>query len=209
MHGFKELIEVADTLNQPDGGCPWDLEQTFETLRPYILEEAHEALEAIDSGDDAHIIEELGDLFYTVIFYAKVAERDNRFSMSHIIDGLKTKLIRRHPHVFGEKKGASMDEVMHNWEAIKQEEKQERKSALDGIPKSLPALQRAYKILRKMKKKGFASPKREEKTKTDALAGKIYDLVREAAHEELDVESAFRTLLAKEEKAFMKWEQDQ
>jgi len=208
MHGFKELIEVANTLNQPEGGCPWDLEQTFETLRPYILEEAHEALEAIDSGDDAHIIEELGDLFYTVIFYAKVAERDKRFSMSHIIDGLKTKLIRRHPHVFGEKKGASMDEVIQTWEAIKQEEKQERKSALDGIPKTLPALQRAYKILRKMKKKDFTSPKREGKTKADVLAGKIYDLVKEAADSELDIESAFRTLLAKEERDFISWEKN-
>ncbi|NGX27609.1 MAG: Nucleoside triphosphate pyrophosphohydrolase [Chlamydiae bacterium] len=206
MHGFSELIEIADTLNQSEGGCPWDLVQTFETLRPYILEEAHEALEAIDSGKDEYIIEELGDLFYTVIFYAKVAEREKRFSMKHIIERLKAKLIRRHPHVFGEKKAASMEEVIHNWEKIKKEEKLDRKSALDGIPKTLPSLQRAYKVLRRMKKKKYSAPKQEEKTRADALARQIYDIVQMAAEEEIDIESAFRTLLAKEEQSFMSWE---
>jgi MazG family protein len=205
MNEFNELIEVAAALNHPVEGCPWDLEQTFASLRPYILEEAHEALEAIDSGDDEHIIEELGDLFYTVIFYAKVAEREKRFTIKEVIEGLKTKLIRRHPHVFGEKKGASTKEVMQIWEAVKKKEKKNRTLPLDGIPRSLPALQRAYKMLRKMKKAGFASPKRISATKEDVLAAKIYELVREAAEEELDVESAFRSLLAKEEQAFNEW----
>ncbi len=205
MDAFKELIEIADTLNNPDGGCPWDLKQTFQSLRPYILEEAHEALEAIDSGEDDCIVEELGDLFYTVIFYAKVAEREKRFSLKNIIEHLKAKLIRRHPHVFGDEKAASMEDVIRNWEKIKKEEKKDRKSALDGIPQTLPSLQRAYKILRRMKKKGYNTPSRESEDHADTLAQQIYAIVQRAAEEGIDIESAFRSLLSKEEKSFLSW----
>ncbi|NGX59356.1 MAG: Nucleoside triphosphate pyrophosphohydrolase [Chlamydiae bacterium] len=202
MDTFKELIEIADTLNNPDGGCPWDLKQTFQSLRPYILEEAHEALEAIDNEEDDRIVEELGDLFYTVIFYAKVAEREKRFSIKNIIEHLKAKLIRRHPHVFGEKKAASVEDVIRNWDKIKKD----RKSALDGIPQTLPSLQRAYKILCRMKKKGYSTPSRESEDHADTLAQQIYAIVQRAAEEGVDIESAFRTLLSKEEKSFTSWE---
>lgn len=208
MEEFRELIKIADTLNSPEG-CPWDIEQNFETLRPYILEEAHEVLEAIDSGNDDEIIEELGDLFYTVVFYAKVAEREERFSMKHIINTLKEKLIRRHPHVFGETKAESMDDVIRNWEAIKKEEKSSRKSALDGIPKSLPSLLRAYKMLRKMDKHSYERKGREAKTRSDELAGEILQIIEKSIEEKVDIESAFRELLTQEEKAFKAWESHQ
>lgn len=206
MKEFQELIAVANALHDPDGGCPWDLEQTFESLRVYMLEESHEALEAIDSGNDQEIIEELGDLLYTIIFYGKIAEREKRFSLGHVLDGVRQKLVRRHPHVFGEKQGASMDEIKQNWEAIKKEEKQERTSSLDGIPKHLPALHKAFMMLRRMKKKGYTPTKFQPSSEEEKLALEIYEVMQKAADEKLDVESAFRTFLTKEETLFKEWE---
>jgi len=152
MKEFASLLEVATVLNSPEG-CPWDLEQTFASLRPYVLEEAHEVLEAVDTDDDQQMIEELGDLFYTVIFYAKVAERENRFSIKEILEQLRAKLIRRHPHVFGEEKAKSMEEVIQKWERVKDGENASkgRKSALDGIPITLPSLQKAQKLMGRIK----------------------------------------------------------
>lgn len=207
MKEFIDLIEVSDALNHPEGGCPWDLTQNFQTLRSYVLEEAHEALEAIDSDNDEHIVEELGDLFYTVIFYAKIAERENRFSLKMILNTLKEKLVRRHPHVFGEKKDASVQEVIQKWEQIKKEEKKGRTSEIDGIPKTLPSLQRAYKIFQKMKKKGYVPETNSGENRSEQLALQIYAIVQEAAKEKIDIESAFRSLLAQQEKDFVAWEQ--
>lgn len=205
MQEFDELIQVADTLNNPQGGCPWDLSQTFQTLRSYILEEAHEALEAVDSGDEEHMMEELGDLLYTVVFYAKIAERENRFTLKQILSRLREKLIRRHPHIFGEKRDASIKEVMQKWEEIKKEEKKDRKSPLDGIPKTLPSLQRAYKITRTMKKKGYTPSERKPSNPEEELALQIFSLVAKGAAEGIDVESAFRLLLSEEEQKFIAW----
>lgn len=209
MKEFSELIEVSDALNHPQKGCPWDLIQNFQTLRPYLLEEAHEALEAIDSGSDQDIIEELGDLLYTIIFYAKVAERENRFSIQSILKNIKEKLIRRHPHVFGDKKDASMQEVIQNWEQIKKEEKKERKSALDGIPKTLPSLQRAFKIFQKIEKRGYSLKERSAVNRSEELALKIFEIVKNAKEEKIDIESAFRMILSEQEKDFLTWEQNQ
>lgn len=203
MESFKELIEISDILNSPEG-CPWDQKQTFASLRPYILEEAHEVLEAVDKEDIGEMIEELGDLFYTVIFYAKVAEREKKFTMRDIIEALKAKLIRRHPHVFGEEKAQSMDDVIKTWNRVKGEEKKNRKSALDGIPKTLPSLQRAQKILKKMKsgpQNGGNSTDRGQQ-----LAQAIYAIVQTANEEEIDLESAFREFLSAQENAFRELE---
>lgn len=199
MESFKELIEISDILNSP-GGCPWDQKQTFESLRPYVLEEAHEVLEAVDKGDEAEMIEELGDLFYTVIFYAKVAEREKKFSMKEIIEALKAKLIRRHPHVFGEEKAQSMEDIVRTWNRVKSEEKVDRKSALDGIPKTLPSLQKAQKILKKMKDK--APHPADAQTRAQQLALAIYAIVQTATEEEIDIECAFRELLTAQETRF-------
>ena len=207
MHGFGELFDVADRLNEPDG-CPWDLEQTFESLRPYILEEAHEVLEAIDNDDDDHIIEELGDLFYTVIFYAKVAERENRFAMKHIIERLRIKLIRRHPHVIGEEKASSMEDVIRQWEKVKKEEGKDKKreSVLDGIPPTLPSLQRAQKIAARIKKHGVALSEQKPQTEEEEFARQILEIVDRANEANVDLECALRKVLSSEEKAFRKVE---
>src|SRR5579872_4545447 len=141
MKQFDALLEVADKLLSP-GGCPWDRKQNFYSLQPYVLEEAHEVIEAVDSKDDKKIIEELGDLLYTVIFYGKLAELEGRFSLKEILEVIKEKLIRRHPHIFGDVKVEDADEVLRNWEAIKRQESghEKRKSAVDGVPPTLPTL---------------------------------------------------------------------
>ncbi|NGX40047.1 MAG: Nucleoside triphosphate pyrophosphohydrolase [Chlamydiae bacterium] len=204
MEEFKELIEVAKRLNSPDG-CPWDIKQTFRTLRPYILEEAHEVLEAIDKDDDEEMVEELGDLFYTVIFYGMVAEREERFTMAQIIETLREKLIRRHPHVFGELETDSVDVVIKNWDLIKAKEgkKSERKSVLDGIPKALSPLLKGQKVLKKIKK--HKAPKRAQ-SNDQTLAQQVIALIEKANEEGIDLESEVRHELSKEEAHFREWE---
>jgi len=191
MKEFDELIEIANRLNGP-GGCPWDHKQTFDSLRPYVLEEAHEVLDAVEEGSDSDLLEELGDLLYVVIFYAKVAERDKRFTLEEILNTIREKLIRRHPHVFGAKKAENIDEVISNWNAIKKEEKPSRTSALDGIPLNLPALMRAQKIAGRLKKAGYPLA-------VEGPLGKIF-----AAIEEIDgdAEAALRAHLKAIEKEF-------
>jgi len=194
---MEELLKIAEKLNSEDG-CPWDRVQTFASLRPYVLEEAHEVLEAVDNDDDLEMIEELGDLFYTVIFYAKVAEREKRFSLKEIIERLKQKLIHRHPHVFGEETVESMEEVIQKWEKRKGEEKEGR-HPLDGIPKTLPSLQRAQKVLGRMKKAGFTPT---EKRGEEELSQKLLSLAKEANEAGIDLECAFQKLLREKEKEF-------
>lgn len=205
---FKELLEITDRLHAPDG-CPWDREQTFESLKPYVLEEAHEVLEAVDEGDDQKTLEELGDLFYTVIFYAKLAEKSGRFTLQDILATLAAKLVRRHPHVFGEETAKNSEEVMHHWERVKKEERG-KQSVLDGVPKTLPSLARAQKVLKRMKKNRY--PKEFEKTPSgtdsDRLAQTLLNIVCEANQKEIDLEDAFRSLLQKEERRFRDWEKN-
>lgn len=188
MKEFDELIEVADTLMGP-GGCPWDHKQTFASLKPYVLEEAHEVLEAVDRQEDKEMIEELGDLLYTVIFYAKIAQKEKRFSIREILTAIKEKLIRRHPHVFGDASN-EMDEVVKNWEKIKKEEKKERKSPFDGIPKTLPSLHRAQMMC---KRGGLFIEK--PKTEQEEYAAKILEMVLEANEKKIDLEGALREIL--------------
>lgn len=188
MKEFDELLDVATKLNGP-GGCPWDQSQTFDSLRPYILEEAHEALEAIDEGKDEEIVEELGDLLYTVLFYGKIAEKEKRFSIQDILRSIKEKLVRRHPHVFGDASN-EMEEIKKNWEKIKLEEKKERKTPFDGIPKSMPSLHRAQMVFDRGEIE-FEAPATEK----EEYAHKILSIVKEARGKKIDVESALREIL--------------
>ena len=138
------------------GGCPWDNEQTHATLRRYIIEEVYEVLEAVDEQDPAHLCEELGDLLLQIVFHARMAEEKGEFSMQDVVDTVTEKLIRRHPHVFGDISVRDAAEVIVNWDAIKRREKSVKpRSALDGIPKGLPALLRANKLQQKAAKVGF------------------------------------------------------
>ena len=157
MSSFDELVEIIKILQAP-GGCPWDREQTHESLKPYFIEEVYEAIEAIDSGSDEHLKEELGDVLLQVVFHAEIASRDGRFDIEGIIRGIVDKLKRRHPHVFGKESVENSDEVIRNWEAIKRQEKRGKKedaSVLDGLPRSLPALIKARRIQEKVSRFGF------------------------------------------------------
>jgi len=150
------LVEVMNRLLGP-GGCPWDRRQTHETLKKYLIEEAYEVIDAIDEGNMHKLCEELGDLLLQVIFHAALAARDEEFNLSQVIAGITEKLKRRHPHVFGTGKAKNAAEVLRNWEAIKREEK-EGSSLLGGIPRDLPALQRAQKVQGKAALVGFDWP---------------------------------------------------
>ena len=138
-------------------GCPWDREQTLKSIKPYTLEETYELLEAIDSGDDGAIVEELGDVLLQVMLDSQIGSDEGRFDLSDVIDGLNQKMIRRHPHVFGESTAASPGEVSRHWDRIKQEEKQ-RESIFDGLPAALPALAKASRLSKKAARAGYDFP---------------------------------------------------
>lgn len=152
---FERLMGIMRKLRAP-GGCPWDAEQTHESLKRYLLEEAYEVIEAIDAKDRALLKEELGDLLLQPVFHAAIAEENGDFTMDEVLDAINEKLVRRHPHVFGDLVIETSEAQVQNWEKIKsQEKKVERKSALSGIPPHLPALMQAHKITEKAARVGF------------------------------------------------------
>lgn len=161
---FSEFIEVVRALRHPQTGCPWDLEQTHESLRPYLVEECYETLEAIEAKDDKELLTELGDVLLQVVLHSQVASERGAFTIDDVIKTVSEKMIRRHPHVFGETKGEvkSASEVIHRWEAIKHAERKDGNgkkttppSRLDGVPTSLPALIRAQRLGEKASKANF------------------------------------------------------
>jgi MazG family protein len=157
---FGELIAIMQRLLAPDG-CPWDREQTLQTLKPYLIEEAYEVLEAIDTDDAAEHCEELGDLLFQIVFQAALREQEGKFGIEDVVDAIATKMRRRHPHVFGELKVKDSDEVLANWgklKAAEHEEKGKVRRALDGVPIDLPALLRAQRIGEKAAAVGFDWP---------------------------------------------------
>ena len=154
-HTFQQLVDIMRRLRAP-GGCPWDAEQTHESLTRYLLEETYEVIEAIDEKSPAHLKEELGDLLLQPVFHAAIAEEAGHFTIDDIINTLCEKLIRRHPHVFGDLEIRDSSMQVENWEKIKRLEKgDERPSALSGIPAHLPALLKAHKIGEKAARVGF------------------------------------------------------
>lgn len=172
---FEKLCNVIAQLRSPEG-CPWDREQTLESIKPYTLEETYELLEAIDSGNDQDIIEELGDLLLQIILDAQIAADENRFDLTHVVDRLTRKMIERHPHVFGNVNAATSADVRKNWDQIKEQEKQ-RRSIFDGLPQNLPALARAARIAEKAAKVGYDFPHR------DMLFDKLREEIQELADE--------------------------
>lgn len=153
--GFARLMQLMRKLRGP-GGCPWDAEQTHESLKRYLLEETYEVMEAIDAGSPEMLMEELGDLLLQPVFHAVIAEENGEFSMDDVLRILCDKLIRRHPHVFADLRVNDIDQLVANWERIKKKEKgDERRSALAGIPSHLPALLRAQKVSEKAARVGF------------------------------------------------------
>ena len=172
---FSQLVEVVARLRAPDG-CPWDRVQTLKSIMPHTLEETFEVLEAIDANDNPAICEELGDLLLQVVLYAQIAADEGRFDLLPVIQGITEKLIRRHPHVFGDVAASTVDQVSENWERIKQQEKT-RESAIDGLPVAMPSLARAVRLQSKAAKAGFEWPRRE------ALWLKLQEEIRELADE--------------------------
>ncbi|WML55495.1 nucleoside triphosphate pyrophosphohydrolase [Neobacillus sp. PS3-12] len=152
---FSKLREIISVLRGPEG-CPWDKEQTHETLKRYLIEETYEVIEAIDKGDIDHLIEELGDVLLQVMLHAQIGEDEGYFSIADVIEGISEKMVRRHPHVFGSVEVENTDEVLQNWEEIKKQEKGEADpSVLTGVSYSLPNLIRAYELQKKAAKVGF------------------------------------------------------
>ncbi|NIO17326.1 MAG: nucleoside triphosphate pyrophosphohydrolase [Deltaproteobacteria bacterium] len=146
---FTDLVEIMDTLRS-ERGCPWDREQTLESLREYLLEESYEALDKINAQDYRGLKEELGDLLFEVIFLAKIASDMGKFTIFDVIDGIRDKMVRRHPHVFGQARADTSQEVSDNWHKIKEtQENKQYDSVIGGVPKNLPALFRAYKLTKK------------------------------------------------------------
>ena len=160
---FRDLVELIARLRAP-GGCPWDREQTHESLKPMLLEEAYEVIEAIDEGDDAEFIGELGDLLLQVVFHSQIATEENRFTVGEVIERISSKMIRRHPHVFGEDDAQTSNEVLRNWEAIKAAELQAKgksdsdASMLDSVSISLPGLMEAFQMTTKVSRVDFDWP---------------------------------------------------
>jgi len=150
---LMRLVGVMRRLLAPDG-CPWDREQTFESVRRYVLEEACEVIDAIENGDKSSLKEELGDLLLQVVFLSELARREKTFAIDDVVAGIVEKLVTRHPHVFGDMDAKTADEVLANWERIKASEKKDR-GVLAGVPRSLPALNRAQRIGEKVHRVGF------------------------------------------------------
>ena len=151
---IDRLQEIVARLRSPDG-CPWDREQTHQSLKPHLVEECYELIDAIDAGDDKELKEELGDLLLQVVLHSQMAAEANRFTFDEVATAIADKLVNRHPHVFGENRLPNSEAVLKQWEVIKRSEKQERRSVLDGVPKGLPALARAQKVQTKAARVGF------------------------------------------------------
>jgi MazG family protein len=176
---FRRLCEVTARLRAP-GGCPWDRQQTLQSIKPYTLEETYELLEAIDADDDTAISEELGDVLLQVILDAQIAADENRFQLIDVVRQIADKMVRRHPHVFGDASAESTDDVKRHWRAAKSAEKRTRDSCLDGIPAAMPQLARASKITSRAASVGYDFPDR------DMLFDKLNEELIELAAELFD-----------------------
>lgn len=180
MHkNLEELIKTVEILRS-ENGCQWDREQTHQTLRPNMIEEAYEAVDAIDDNDMKHLREELGDVLLQVVLHSQIAKEENAFDIEDVAKELNEKLIHRHPHVFGNEKVSSTDEILENWEKLKKEEKTHRKSQMDGISKAQSALMSAQKISKRAVKVGFEWP--DEKTLYECIFSE-FDEFKEACQE--------------------------
>jgi tetrapyrrole methylase family protein/MazG family protein/ATP diphosphatase len=218
---LPRLVAVMQRLLAPDG-CPWDREQSFESLRRYVLEEACEVIDAIDGGDRKAIREELGDLLLQVVFQAELGRREGAFAIDDVVSGIVEKLVHRHPHVFGDMKAEDADEVLRNWEKLKAVEKKGR-GILGGVPRSLPALTRAQRVGEKVSRVGFdwenpegsrakvseelaeldaAVATKDKKAIEEELGDVLFALVNLARHVDVDAEGALRRTIDKFSRRF-------
>lgn len=219
LDALASLLDVVDRLRAPEGGCPWDLEQTERSMAPHLLEEAFEAVEAIETGDARSAVEELGDVLMNVLMIARIGSEAGRFDLAEIATGIADKLIRRHPHVFGELQLDDADAVLANWEQIKRRERGDKpRGTLDGVPRNLPALLRGYRVGQKVARVGFDWPDargprakvEEELTELDEalatgdraaaeheLGDVLFSLCNLARHHDLDPEACLRAAVGR------------
>jgi len=213
---FSKLLAIMAKLRNPDGGCPWDLEQSFRTIVPHTIEEAYEVADAIEQDDMESLKGELGDLLFQTVFYAQMAREAGTFAMADVIEALNAKMVKRHPHVFGDLEIADAAEQTHAWERQKAEERAaaaagrgEKPSALDGVTGGLPALTRAGKLQNRAARVGFEWP--EPAQVLDKIAEEFGDLlfavVNLARHLEVDSETALRAANRKFERRFRRIEE--
>jgi tetrapyrrole methylase family protein/MazG family protein len=224
---FERLVSIIAQLRSPEG-CPWDREQTHLTLRKHLIEESYEVLDAIERGDDADLKEELGDLLMQPVMHAQIAEEEGRFDIAGVLDGISDKLVRRHPHVFGDIEVENSGEVLRNWDAIKKAEKagkpeSESTSILESVPKNLPSLSLAMEVSKKAAKAGFEWPDaagvldklREETSEleaaiesgdknhiTDELGDLLFTAVNIARWNKVDPELALRDMVTRFQSRF-------
>ena len=198
MRPIDRLVAIMAKLRDPDGGCPWDLEQDFASIAPYTLEEAYEVDDAIRRADMPGLADELGDLLLQVVFHARMAEEGGHFRFDDVVEGICAKLVRRHPHVFGDAEVADSAEQTESWEAIKAAERAaaggEGTHLLDDVPLALPALARAAKLQRRAARAGLAGPPEAgaERLDASALGERLFALVALANRDGLDPEQALR-----------------
>lgn len=194
------LLETIDRLLGPDG-CPWDKEQTLQSMRSSLVEEVYETIEAIDCNDNRMIEEELGDLLFLVFFLGRLAEKEGRFTLQDIAKHVDAKLIRRHPHIFGDAKVNNSEAVLRQWDEIKRTEKK-HESVLDGIPKDLPTLARAHKAYKRMAKKGFIPEKLVDGSEEELAGDSLWLTVKDFASRGIEAEQALRKRLSQIERQF-------
>lgn len=222
MQELERLREIVLQLRDPDTGCPWDIEQTFETIAPHTIEEAYEVADAIERGDMEGLKLELGDLLLQVVFHARMAEEQQHFSLTDVCDAISDKLVSRHPHVFADASAESADEVLQNWEGIKAAEREanEQHGLLDDVPRNLPALLRAHKLQKRAARVGLdwqepefvlgklleeveefcevmATQRRDETRLADELGDLLFTSVNLSRHLKLDAEELLRGANAK------------
>jgi len=220
---FAELCEIMATLRAP-GGCPWDREQTLAKLKPYLIEETYEVIDALDKNDGRAHCEELGDLLLQVVFQAEITNEQGAFDVAQVVRGIAEKLIRRHPHVFGDKKAEDAASALSNWEAIKAQERPKHSSCLDGVPRAMPALLKALRTGEKAAAVGFDWPdikgamdKMSEEWNemhhellhqssteriTEELGDVLFSIVNVARHVKIDPEAALEQAIEKFRKRF-------
>jgi MazG family protein len=228
---FERLLEIMRRLREP-GGCPWDREQTRVSLKPFLVEEAYEVLEAIESSDASSLQEELGDLLFQVVFHAQIASERGEFDMATVLVRLADKMVSRHPHVFGEASVGTASEALTQWETIKQREAHEagrKRSIIDGVPRSLPSLLRAQRMTSKASRVNFDWPdaraawsKVEEECREaaaaldaddrerlqDELGDVLFSIVNVARLASIDAEEAMQSAIEKFRRRFTSMEAD-
>src|SRR5688572_30309594 len=208
---IDEVLKVMARLRAPKGGCPWDLEQDHMTLRYHAVEEVYELLDAIEAEDDHEMVEELGDLLLQIVFHCQLGRERKAFDFEQVCQRLVDKLVRRHPHVFGTANVKEVEAVLSNWEKIKRAEKEgtrhERPSVFDGIPRHLPALLKAEKLVKKARKAKLAPSARKKISRGD-LARRLYELAEIAQQQGWSAEALLAAELKRRERAFRRREKN-